>query len=192
MNRNKLRFTTPIPPSSNAYLGKCIIYVNNKPTIRIYPTEMAKRYKTYTIRAIQRAVKEQGWELLDKKNTYVYCEIVAYIPHKKRDTDNLLKCLLDAIKETDVVYDDCMIIPQIINTYIDKENPRLEICLRESSKKGVFKDQAQLDDFKETFCKNCTRYNKNCSILKKSLENKILPEIDYEIFNCSAFKQKKA
>ena len=47
---------------------------------------------------------------------------------KRRDPDNIFKMLNDAIKGV-LIEDDNMILPQVIDFEIDKQNPRVEVEL---------------------------------------------------------------
>ena len=139
---------------------------------------------------LKKFVEKGEWKETDE-NTYVVCEVDVYLNKKRRDSDNIFKVLLDSINSVDgIIYDDSMIIPRIRNVIIDKDNPRLEIELRKSKKVGVFtKDSSEY--FLKHNCSNCSRYLRNCSILKKSYGNKIVKEVDLDSLTCSARKIKK-
>lgn len=188
-----MKFNTPIPPSVNEYLGKRVGRnpVTKKPIVICYETEKAKRYKRQVINTIKRVAKEEGWEKTGEYE-YLICEIVAYIPQKKQDTDNMFKCLLDAIKDSDVCYDDSMIIPRVKDVFIDSSNPRVEVDLHKSCKQGIFKNATIKKSFIESNCKNCSRMSRNCSLLKKSLENRIQPEISIKNNLCTSYKEKRS
>ena len=142
---------------------------------------------TYTVLT----AKEEGWEKTGEYE-YLICEIVAYIPQKKQDTDNMFKCLLDAIKDSNVCYDDSMIIPRVKDVFIDSSNPRVEVDLHKSCKQGIFKNATIKKSFIESNCKNCSRMSRNCSLLKKSLENRIQPEISIKNNLCTSYKEKRS
>ena len=74
--------------------------------------------------------------------------------------------------------DDDIILYEVKDIYIDKLNPRVEIKISKSPKKGIFKSEEELDNFLEINCKDCKRYKRNCSILRKALENRIEPQIN--------------
>ena len=50
--------------------------------------------------------------------------------NQRRDTDNIMKLLLDAMKEI-AFWDDRMALPQVMDFAVDKENPRIEVELEE-------------------------------------------------------------
>lgn len=190
ISRDKIVFETLLPPSANTYLGKRIDYSNGKPMIKIYETQQAKEYKTMVKKVVNRAIKEQNWETPDE-NTYIICSIVIYKSQKHRDADNMFKCLLDAIKDTGIIYDDCMIIPRVENVFIDSNFPRLKVTLSKSEKKGIFDNEIIFNEFVDNNCFSCTRYSRNCSILRKCLENRIIFEVDIKNMKCKSIKQKK-
>lgn len=176
-----LSFVTRIPPSANDYLGKRVIYnrITRRNEVQLYPTGKALAFRANTKKAIERAIKEQGWTTPDH-NTYIVCEFVAYLPHKKRDSDNLFKCLLDAIKLTDIVYDDCMIIPRVKNVFIDKNNPRLEVSIHGIDKIGIFTTK-EFESFIKNNCSSCKQYKRfkdRCGVLREAIENKISENIN--------------
>ena len=77
-----------------------------------------------------------GWEKSGEYD-YVICEVVVYLNQKKRDSDNLFKCLLDGINEAGAIYDDCMVIPRVMDVIIDSGNPRLEVTMYVADKLTV-------------------------------------------------------
>lgn len=201
-----IRFNSPIPPSTNTYLKKCVMYIlkNGKkiPTVHVYLSDEAKAYKNFMKNTINRAKKEYNWEGRVGDFTYMNCKIKAYIPQRKFDCDNLLKCLFDAIKECDIVKDDCMIIPVFEDVIIDKNNPRLEILMETSDKCGVFRSPCEYSDFLKRNCNECSRFSEKrvCSILRDSLENRFREEIELKAFFkndnnrysiCKSKKEKK-
>lgn len=179
----KSSFTCPLPPSVNEYLGKRVAFSGGRYFVQVYETTKAKEFKKYMKMLIQREVIKNGWDKTGEFE-YVICEIDAYIPQKKRDTDNMFKCLLDSFTESDLIYDDSMIKPRVREIYIDSINPRLEVTLYKDEKIGVFKNTEHLEAFKNKNCYNCKRLKRNCSLLKKSLENRIVPEVDFKNMEC--------
>lgn len=189
-----MKFTCPLPPSVNEYLGKRVSYnpITKKPYVQVYETAKAKAFKAHMKKVLQRAVKDNDWKKTDEF-TYVICEIIMYSNQKKKDADNIFKCLLDSLTENEIVYDDSLILPKVTDLLIDKENPRLVVTLRESSKVGIFKDKKSFEHFLEFNCNNCTRASRNCSIIKQSKENKLRKEIEEtspDVYKCNAFKLK--
>lgn len=188
-----MKFISPIPPSVNDYLGKRVGYnpINKKPIVVVYEKQEAKRYKKYMDSVLKRAIKEYCWERTGEYD-YVICEVVVYTPQKKQDSDNMFKCLLDAINKANIVYDDSMIMPRVVDIIIDNKNPRVEINLYKSDKVGLFKNMDHRSEFISLNCSQCSRYKRNCSILAKVTQNRIMEEVDIKNLKCTSLKEKKA
>ncbi|MCI9069953.1 MAG: RusA family crossover junction endodeoxyribonuclease [Clostridium sp.] len=188
-------FTCPIPPSVNDYLGKKVAYnpVTKKPYVQVYETAKAKAFKSHMKKVLKRTAEECAWEKTGEF-TYVVCEVKMYSNKKRKDADNIFKCLLDTLTENNIVYDDSMILPRVIDLLIDKDNPRLEVTLKKSSKVGIFESEQVLNIFLGSNCNRCSRLTRNCSILKRAKENKVGKEIEQLnliMYSCHAFKEKK-
>lgn len=182
-----LKFTSPIPPSSNEYLGKRVAYAGGKPYVQVYKTKKAMDYEKYMVKTLQRESKEQDWDV-PEKNDYLVMELVYYMNKLGRDIDNTYKLLIDALANAGLIINDDKVIPVPKNIYIDKDNPRIEVILKKSEKQGVFDNKEQADKFVTRNCIECNRYKKNCSILKKSYENRLQPEVDLKKLICNKKK----
>lgn len=187
-----MKFTAPLPPSVNDYLGKKVAYKKSangrmNPYVMVYEKPKAKAYKNNLVKNISRAAALYDWKKTEK-DTYVICNITAYLSRKRRDCDNLLKCLLDGITESGIIYDDCFVIPRFENVFIDSKNPRIEVELTLADKKGIFSVEEYLKFIREN-CLYCTRFERNCSLLKKICGNYIIPEIEGKV--CLKRKEKK-
>lgn len=183
-----LNLVVPLPPSANSYLGKKVGYSNGNPYVIVYETAEAKKYKALIIKLVSKAKSHIKWKQTDK-NTYVICELDIYLSRKRRDSDNCFKVLLDALNNTGLVYDDSMFIPRVRDIIIDPENPRIELTLKVSEKIGVF-NRLNYNFFIENNCFKCKKDMQKCSFLKKSLENKIIKEIDLKCLTCNKIKWK--
>lgn len=183
----RIEVRTPMPPSVNDYLGKRVIFINGKPIVQLFETNEARKFKAYVKNLLIRECKKNGWVKTDNLQ-YVVCEVVAYMPQKKRDADNIFKCLLDAFKDSEIVFhDDCMVIPRVENIFIDPKNPRLEISMYLSEKIGVFKNKDEMNKFCLKNCFNCKKfktYDYRCKQLRNCLENKIIDEVDLSSMTC--------
>lgn len=190
---SSLNFTLPIPPSVNAYLGKKVVYspISKKQVVQVYKTTVAKQYDKLAINTIKREIEKNNWKKTEEFQ-YVIVEYMFFIPHKKVDSDNCFKLINDAITASGAVYDDSMIIPRVIDVIINKNNPRVEVKLYLAEKVGIFANIFALNNFILNYCENCSRYKRNCSLLRSSKENKITPEIsgDGLVFKCSACKSR--
>lgn len=178
-----LKFTSPIPPSSNEYLGKRVAYAGGKPYVQVYKTKKAMDYERYMVKTLTRSAKEQGW-VIPEKNDYLEMELVYYMNKLGRDIDNTYKLLIDALANAGLIINDDKVIPIPKNIYIDKDNPRIEVKLKISEKTGIFDNKAHSEKFIFNNCIKCGRYKKNCSILKKAYENRLQPEIDLDKLVC--------
>lgn len=195
MKAQFMTFTCPLPPSVNEYLGKRVAYnpITKKPFVQVYETANAKAFKRHMAKVLERAVKASNWEKTEEYE-YVICEIHVYSNQKKKDADNMFKCLLDSFTENGLIYDDSMVLPRVTELYIDKENPRLEVFLKTSGKVGVFKTHGRYEEFLCEYCSKCSRFLRNCSILRESKENRIRAEVtidDYRKHQCSKYKERK-
>lgn len=189
------QFTCPLPPSVNEYLGKRVAYnpITKKPFVQVYETAKAKAYKKHMLILLERVKKEYTWQKTGEL-TYVICTVDVYLNQKRKDSDNLFKCLLDSLTQSEMIYDDSMVIPRVGKVFIDSENPRLEVELRESDKKGIFPNYQYQLAFEKENCEKCTRFSRNCSIRKEALQNKLRPEIkrlNLIDYSCDALRLKK-
>lgn len=172
-----LKFTSPLPPSSNEYLAKSVAYSGGKAYVHVYKTTKARAYETYMVKTLKRISKEQQWIVPDR-NDYIIMELIYYMNKQGRDIDNTYKLLIDALANAGLIINDDKVIPVPINIFIDKDNPRIEVKLKKSSKIGVFNNDKEYDDFLLENCFKCKRYVKNCSLLKKLKENRIIQEVN--------------
>lgn len=184
-----LKLTSPIPPSVNHYLGWRAIMKNGKPIVVSYETAEAKKYKKEFKEHIIEQVKLQNWNYEVNDTQHFYVDAVAYFDRTRKDISNVDKCLLDAITETQLIWKDDNVAcfrPNCI--YYDPNNPRIELTIYPVDYIGIFDNQEQLDEFEDK-CKTCSRYKRNCSILKKAKEGRIQEEI--QDLCCEKYKEVK-
>lgn len=175
----RIKLTLPLPPSVNEYLGYRVVYINGKAISQPFETKIAKEYKTYVKNIVHRELKNQSWGCLDKEH-YIEVNLIYYLNKKRKDSHNLEKVLFDSLMGAGLYPDDDILLPKTENIYIDKYNPRIELELIISEKRGIFNDSAHLKIFKEVNCDECKKstYKRPCGILQKALGNRIEPEID--------------
>lgn len=175
----QINLTLPLPPSVNEYLGYKVIYINGRAISQPFETKTAKDYKAHVKNIIHRELKKQPWECLNKEN-YLDIKLVYYLNKKRKDSHNLEKVLFDALMDAGLYPDDDILIPKTENIYIDKYNPRVELTLIISDKKGIFDNPEHLEIFREMNCEKCKKstYKRKCGVIQKALENRIEPEID--------------
>ena len=189
INKPVLKLTSPIPPSVNHYLGWRAILKNGKPMAMSYEAAEAKKYKKEFKDHILEQVKLQNWNYEVNSTQHFYVDAVFYFDRVDKDTSNYDKCLLDAITETQLIWvDDNVACFRPNRIYYDSSNPRIELTIYPVDYIGIFDNQEQLNDFKDK-CKTCSRYARNCSILKKAKEGRIQEEIKELV--CSKFKEIK-
>lgn len=182
----QLELTLPLPPSVNKYLGYKVVWIGNRHIPQPYKTKTAKEYESYVKKLVTREIIRQGWSCEDKKD-YIEVELTYYLNKKRKDSHNLEKVLFDSLMSAGVYPDDDILLSHTKNIYIDKENPRVEVLLKKSRKKGIFYDDFHLKEFKSLNCDKCKKstYKKSCGVLNRALENKIdLKEINLKENNC--------
>ena len=175
----------------NHYLAvrSFIQYINKKPKAisTIYETTEAKLYKKEFSEYVKQEVKKQNWDIELTRNRHHYLDAVFYFGRIDQDEQNYWKCLCDSMNGISYI-DDNYILTRTNAVYYDSKNPRIELVLNPTEYIGIFDNEECLNNF-ESNCKNCMRYSRNCSILKKSKEGRIQEEI--QNFVCSEFKVKK-
>lgn len=182
----ELRLISPIPMSVNHYLGWRGILKGGKPMAVSYKKPEALKYQKEFIEYIKKEVLKQGWEKSNNPFQHYYMDCVFYFDRTDKDCNNYFKCLADAITDSGVVWiDDTQLCERVQGIYYDSNNPRIEIIIREVNYVGVFDSASQLEEF-ETNCIGCSRYKRNCSLLKKAKEGRIQEEIQSGV--CSKFK----
>ena len=172
-----LYLTSPIPPSVNHYIRSRFIYKGGRPTSMVYETSEAKEYKTNFRKYIESQVVEQGWDFPMNQQQHFYVDCLFYFPRIDMDANNYFKCLLDAITETQLIWcDDNVVCERVNGIFYDKDNPRVEIVIKPVEYIGIFKNENEKDIFVHK-CEGCSRYSRNCSILRKAIEGRIQSEI---------------
>lgn len=183
----ELRLISPIPVSVNHYLKYRVIRVNGKYMPSPYVTKEAKEYKKNFIKYIQEEVKIQGWEMDGTGLQHYYMDWNVYFPRVDMDCSNYDKLLADSITESKSVWiDDNVVCNRINHIYYDSNNPRIELLIHPVEYIGIFDNKSRLDEF-ENKCKTCSRYKRNCSILKNAKSGRIQDEICD--FDCSKYKE---
>lgn len=193
MNKPILKLTSPLPPSVNHYTGVRTIMKNGKPISMVYETKEAKDYKKQFKKIIEDEVKKQNWNWSVNDTQHFYVDAVFYFDRIDKDAANYEKCLSDTITETQLIWkDDNVTLFRPLRIYYDNVNPRIELTIYPVDYIGIFNNQDELYRFEEK-CRQCQRYKRNCSILKKAKEGRIQEEIDNSLieFKCSKFKLSK-
>lgn len=185
-----LYLTSPVPPSVNHYTKTRTIIKKGRPMSIVYETAEAKEYKAQFKKSIVDQVHEQGWKSPEDKQRHFYVDCLFYFARTDKDANNYFKCMLDAITETQLVWKDDNIVCERVNgIFYDNQNPRIEMTIRPVDYIGIFNNETEKNIF-ENKCKNCSRYSKNCSILRKAIEGRIQPEIANG--QCEKYKEPKS
>ena len=176
MRKRVLKLTSPIPPSVNHYLSYRAIMRNGKPLAMSYKTREATRYQQDFIKYIRQQVFAQKWRPLHDKYQHYYVDADFYFPRIDMDANNYWKCMFDAITETGLIWvDDNVACERVHHIYYDSDNPRIELTITPVDYIGVFENASQMGEF-ESVCVGCKRYKRNCSILTKLKQGRIVPE----------------
>lgn len=182
-----LRLVSPIPPSVNHYLSYRAIMRNGKPLAMSYKTREATKYQAEFIKYVRQEVFKQKWRPKHDKWQHYYVDAVFYFPRVDMDASNYFKCMFDAITETGLIWvDDNVVCERVHHIYYDSENPRIELTITPVDYIGVFDNASQMEAF-ESVCIGCRRYKRNCSVLVKLKEGRIVPE--YVDGACTKYKE---
>lgn len=182
-----LKLVSPIPPSVNHYMSYRGVMKNKKPLAVPYKTGEAKKYQSEFAKYVKQEAKKQGWQISDNKYQHYYVDAIFYFPRIDMDCNNYWKCMFDAITDSKAVWlDDTQACERVQAIYYSSTDPRIEIEIHPVDYIGVFKNSSQLEEF-ESNCIGCSRYERNCSLLKKAKEGRIQEEINSN--NCACFKE---
>lgn len=173
----ELKLTITDFVSVNHYLAYRAIMKNGKPMAMSYKTKEAKDFQKKFEDHIREQVKEQNWNLEVDPAQHFYVDAVFYFPRLDMDANNYFKTSLDSITETGLIWaDDNVVCERVQRIYYDTVNPRIELTIYPVEYVGIFDTKEQLNSFEEK-CNTCSRYKRNCSILKKAKEGRIQEEI---------------
>lgn len=115
------RLILMLPPSVNH------MYVNGRIGHRLSRilSSSAKHWMKSAVETTQKWREFNDWKTQNDK-TIVY--LWYYFPdHRRRDTHNTLKILMDALEEAGIYEDDKYALPRIMDYVVNKDNPRIEI-----------------------------------------------------------------
>lgn len=188
---NKLRLAYPLPPSVNHYLAYRAIIKNGKPLAVSYNTPASVKYKREFSKYVNDEVNKQGWDLEPDKARHFYVDGYFYFPQIDMDANNYWKVPLDAITDTKRIWlDDNVVCERVQAIRYDADDPHVELVIYPVSYIGVFDSASQLEEFTRSNCIGCTRYKRNCSLLRRAKEGRIQSEIHDGI--CEKNKNKRS
>ena len=154
-----------------------------------YKSKDSKNYQEKFARYVAQEARKQGWVKSENKFQHYYVDCIFYFSRIDDDANNYFKCMLDAITDSNSVWiDDNQVCERVLGVYYDSKNPRVEITIRPVEYIGIFKNKICLSSF-EGKCMLCSRYGRNCSILKKAKQGYCMKEIN-EHYECSKYKKK--
>lgn len=190
MSKEVLFLVSDVPPSLNHYLGhRAVCKGKGRGFVSPYTTKEAKDFQKRFISYAKKEVKKQNWNIEKTRDTHFVMECVFYFDKKGRDDQNHYKVISDCLNGIAYI-DDKNIIVRTKKVLYDNKNPRVEIKIFEAEYKGIFNSQEHLDRFEEN-CRTCSRYKRNCSILRKAKEGRVQEEIDMNTYECSKYKEVK-
>jgi crossover junction endodeoxyribonuclease RusA len=188
MDTQHLNLVSPIPPSVNHYLAYRAIIKNGRAVCTSYCTTDAKKYKADFAQYVKGEVEKQGWKLDQNPSQHFYADTVFYFSTTASDANNCFKCMLDAITDSGMVWiDDNVVCERVQGIFYDSENPRVEICIHPVEYIGIFPNRRSFEAFEER-CKTCSRFSRNCSLLRKAKEGRIQNDVSNEI--CTKYNKK--
>lgn len=184
-----LFLVSPIPPSVNHYLSYRAIIKKGKPLAVSYKPKEVVEYRKAFSEYVTAEVERQGYDFEHDGVRHFYVDAIFYMPRIDMDANNYWKVLLDAITDTQLVWKDDNVVCERVNAiYYDADDPRIELHIYPTDYVGVFDNEDKYKDFLSS-CENCTRYKRNCSILKKAEEGRVQPEV--KDGTCGKYKEKK-
>lgn len=186
---DELYLTSVIPPSVNHYLAYRAILKNGRPMAMSYCTPEASKYKKDFSQYVAQEVIRQGYNLEPNGSRHFYVDCDFFFPRMNMDCNNYYKCMLDAITDTKMIWlDDNVVCERANSIRYDTDNPRIELHIYPVTYIGVFDNAARLEEFKSR-CIGCTRYGRNCSVLKNAILGKVQKEVHDNM--CEKFKELK-
>lgn len=186
---DELFLTSVIPPSVNHYLSYRAIMKNGKPLATSYKPKEVVEYRKAFAQYLTEEVAKQGWNYEHDGFHHFYVDAVFYMPRMDMDANNYWKVLLDAITDTQLVWkDDNVVCERVQAIYYDSENPRVELHIHPTDYVGIFESEDICNKFVNK-CKNCTRYKRNCAILRKAKEGRV--QKDIHDLTCDKYKENK-
>lgn len=186
---NDLFLTSVIPPSVNHYLSYRAIIRGGKPLAVSYKPKEVVEYRKSFSKYVEEEVGKQGFDYEHDGIHHIYADAVFYMPRMDMDANNYWKVLLDAITDTQLVWkDDNVVCERVKRIYYDSENPRVELHIHPTEYIGIFESEDEYCAFIEK-CKHCSRYKRNCSVLRKAKEGRIQEDIKGK--ECIKYKEQK-
>ena len=122
------RLILPLPPSVNHAYRNFTTPKGRRMRVLTHKADAFKREAEWRTKAW---MQQTGWIMPNHGKKVIVRIWVFWKSNQRRDTDNIMKLLLDAMKEI-AFWDDRMALPQVMDFSVDKENPRIEVELEET------------------------------------------------------------
>lgn len=185
----ELRLVCTIPPSVNHYMSYRAVIRGGKALSIPYKPKDTVQWQKYFMELVREEARRQGWTPDADPNRHYYVDSAFFFPETRMDANNYFKVMLDAITQTQLVWkDDNAACERVQGVWYDTENPRVELTIHPTDYIGIFRDMSQLREFTAR-CIGCTRYARNCSLLRRAKEGRIQGEILDGV--CTKYKVKK-
>jgi len=112
-----------LPPSkSNSYF---VVYSKKKDRTFVLKSEAVKKYeRQFALQCMK--YKNQNIE------EFFTLEIDVYYPNNRSDLDGAAKIILDCLQSVGAIKNDNLCTRLVMNKYLDKLNPRVELLLKKS------------------------------------------------------------
>jgi len=174
-----------MPPSVNHYLG----HKARGNFVTVYVTKEGKKYKKSFAEYVKTEAVKQNWNWVLDPKQHFYVDMIFYFNRTDMDAGNYDKCLLDAITDTGLVWeDDKVACPRVNRVYYDTTNPRIELEIYPVEYIGIFDDEDEMKQFEDK-CKTCSRYARNCKLLSQAKNGFIQSEIINK--ECIKYRKRK-
>lgn len=176
----ELKLTSPIPPSINHYTRVRTFIKGGKAFSQVYKTNDARNYQKEFSDYVKKEVIKQNYDLIPNAYRHFYVDCDFYFARIDQDAQNYNKCLLDAITDTQLIWqDDNVVCLRINHIKYDSNNPRIEIVIKPVDYIGIFSNDREKEKFVLDNCSNCSKYGDGaCSVYKNAIEGRIQEEID--------------
>lgn len=123
----ELCFEIPYPIGTNAAYKLRVVYVNKRPSARMYMSAEGKQYKSEVEMLTRNAMNYVGFEV-DKKDRLGW-QLELYPSDLRKDTDGGIKLTKDAIADGLGINDRCFKEDHTYERPVDKSNPRAVVYI---------------------------------------------------------------
>ena len=188
---DKLSLISAIPPSVNHYLAYRTTFKNGRAVAMSYKTAEARKYRKDFADYVTEEVLKQEWGIEPNAKQHFYIDGWFYFARIDADPNNYWKILIDAITDTQKIWvDDNVVCERVQRIQYDAANPRIELVITPVEYIGIFDNTEQANCFLQSNCIGCSRYKRNCSILRKAMDGRIQEGVTQT--SCYAAEKRKS